>query len=372
MFYNYLKLILFLTIFLHAAPELYITYGEQQERFKKDCQKYKKASLLPEAIKNKCDIYISKANYAFKFGYKLDHHIANYTLSENQKNQYLFLLDKLNKSREDILGLIYFERKKARKEKHIEYYQQLIVGVDVKLSTLDYEFMNKHKAFFLSDYRYMAYQRKIEKKQKLIEARRAKKEKDLLKAIESFKEEESLIISTEEEEITKAKKYAQDIQEIEEAKKETEKFNERIGIRTKTVEKIKRERREKKYRQKARVSQIRQAQKKYSNIIMSDCQRKWGTDYNMVEYCVNKQTEAHNSLSGLSDNVITRNCRSKWGTDYSMVKYCVDKQYNAYQNISSLPDDTIMSNCRQKWGTDFSMIKYCVDKQTQAKRSLGL
>lgn len=374
MFYKYLKLILLSTLLVHAAPELFITYGEKLERFKDYCKTYKKVSLLPVEIKNKCNVYISKTNHAFKFGYTLDRRIVNYTLTQNQEDQYLSLLDKLNERRNNILTLIYIEMKKAQAEDNPKYYYQLIygAGVDLEFRTSDYKFMKMHKDIFARHY----YYRQKEEKEKKEKARIAKKEQAVMKleheAIESFKEEEASIISNEREEKEKTRKYAQDIREIEEAKRDKEKFNESIGIKTKTVEEIKKERREKKFRQKARTAQIRQVQKKYSNIIMSDCQRKWGTDYKMVKYCANKQTEAHNSLSGLSDNVITRNCRSKWGTDYSMVKYCVDKQYNAYQNISSLPDDTIMSNCRQKWGTDFSMIKYCVDKQTQAKRSLGL
>ncbi len=78
---------------------------------------------------------------------------------------------------------------------------------------------------------------------------------------------------------------------------------------------------------------IQSPQKKYSRIIMSNCQKKWDTDYNMVKYCVNKQTKAYRSLSYLPEDNIMKHCRSKWDTDYNMVKYCYDKQANAKRSL---------------------------------------
>ncbi len=69
---------------------------------------------------------------------------------------------------------------------------------------------------------------------------------------------------------------------------------------------------------------------------------------------------------------IMGDCQKKWGTDYSMVKYCVDKQTAAKRNVSSLPDNNIMKKCTEKWRADHTMVKYCYEKQAEAKRSLGL
>ena len=65
-------------------------------------------------------------------------------------------------------------------------------------------------------------------------------------------------------------------------------------------------------------------------------------------------------------------CQEKWGTNYKMIKYCVDKQNKAKRDISYLADDDIMRRCTDKWGTNYNMIRYCVDKQAKAKASLGL
>lgn len=59
--------------------------------------------------------------------------------------------------------------------------------------------------------------------------------------------------------------------------------------------------------------------------IESNCERKWGTNYRMVRYCIEKQTSAKSAVSYSPSNVIKSNCERKWGTDYRMVKYCIEK-----------------------------------------------
>lgn len=71
------------------------------------------------------------------------------------------------------------------------------------------------------------------------------------------------------------------------------------------------------------------------------------------------------------DNIIKNNCSNKWGIDYSMVKYCIDKQTNAKNAIDlSYYSYEIKNFCSNKWGTDYSMVKYCMDKQTTAKNAI--
>jgi endonuclease YncB( thermonuclease family) len=69
---------------------------------------------------------------------------------------------------------------------------------------------------------------------------------------------------------------------------------------------------------------------RYAPIIQARCSRKWGTDYEMVKYCVDNQTDAQNALKGMDiPPEIDAHCTSKWGSDYEMVKYCVDNQIDA-------------------------------------------
>lgn len=98
--------------------------------------------------------------------------------------------------------------------------------------------------------------------------------------------------------------------------------------------------------------------------IIDRCEAKWGTDYNMVKYCVDNQTESSSQLNRMSvSKEIQSRCEDKWGTDYNMVKYCVDNQTeskNQLRRMSISPE--IRSRCEAKWGTDYDMVKYCVDK----------
>ncbi|MCK5536071.1 MAG: hypothetical protein KAI79_04545 [Bacteroidales bacterium] len=84
-----------------------------------------------------------------------------------------------------------------------------------------------------------------------------------------------------------------------------------------------------------------------------------------------KPTKTYKAQNSYSSNIMS-NCEGKWGTDYRMVKYCVDKQTKAFREIDNVPNGIIKQQCEEKWGVDYRMVKYCVDKQTEAKRSLGL
>lgn len=68
---------------------------------------------------------------------------------------------------------------------------------------------------------------------------------------------------------------------------------------------------------------------------------------------------------------IKSDCTKKWGTDYKMVEYCVKRQVKAVKYLASFEDQEILSNCAVKWKRDFKMVKYCADRQLKAKRRLG-
>jgi hypothetical protein len=109
-----------------------------------------------------------------------------------------------------------------------------------------------------------------------------------------------------------------------------------------------------------------------SATIKNECNKKWGTDYRMVKYCIEKQTDAKSAINSLPGLPSTKNvCREKWGTDYRMVKYCIEKQTAAKSVINSLHGLPSTKNaCREKWGADYRMVKYCIETQTKAKSDL--
>jgi len=75
-------------------------------------------------------------------------------------------------------------------------------------------------------------------------------------------------------------------------------------------------------------------------------------------------------------------CMNKWGTDYKMVNYCIDKQETAYNDLSerhsvnagSSVYEEILGSCMSKWRDnglfDFAMVDYCASNQVKAYNSL--
>jgi len=95
--------------------------------------------------------------------------------------------------------------------------------------------------------------------------------------------------------------------------------------------------------------------------IQSSCEQKWGSDYSMVKYCIDKQEDAKRKVSARSGAIRTR-CEQKWGADYSMVEYCIDKQTTAKGKIDSMyRNSSRRQHCERKWGTDYSMVEYCIE-----------
>lgn len=118
------------------------------------------------------------------------------------------------------------------------------------------------------------------------------------------------------------------------------------------------------------------------------CDGKWGTDYSMVEYCMNQQVgdfityqkKLDLSMRKGSDLIVgaLRNCEEKWPRDWSMTHYCADQQFEGYKAMfrwkDSVSDDrwrTIGETCFTKWALDFSMVYYCIKKQDSARRRLN-
>jgi hypothetical protein len=73
------------------------------------------------------------------------------------------------------------------------------------------------------------------------------------------------------------------------------------------------------------------------------CRQEWGTNYEMVKYCSQKQADAKGRLmsrNASNSNVpldvfdgIRSSCRSEWPSDYNMQDYCETKQLTAYADL---------------------------------------
>ncbi|WP_159966550.1 hypothetical protein [Profundibacterium mesophilum] len=119
--------------------------------------------------------------------------------------------------------------------------------------------------------------------------------------------------------------------------------------------------------------------------IVSQCDEKWGNDFQMATYCRDQQRSAAGVVdqfrlqaeSSETLRTIIIGCDSKWVKDYRMVEYCIEQQVSASNSLDTPVDDvpdqisgTILATCREKWGNDYRMVAYCQDQQIQAWRSL--
>ena len=104
--------------------------------------------------------------------------------------------------------------------------------------------------------------------------------------------------------------------------------------------------------------------------------KKW-----IAEFERKKELSKQESNSGFSNasRVIRQYCAKKWGNDFRMQKYCIEKQKEALLDLKKgKPQDipaevfgTIRSKCESKWGNDYRMRRYCEKKQMSAWRTLN-
>ncbi len=84
-----------------------------------------------------------------------------------------------------------------------------------------------------------------------------------------------------------------------------------------------------------------------------------------------KTTSSTNQHSGMRPEIIIQsNCKNEWKDDYQMIEYCIKKQTAALKVVSGMRGP-ILEKCRSEWLNDYQMIEYCTNKQTAAKARLG-
>ncbi len=451
MFLKYLGVVLFSTVLIQASPKLFESYGDQIESFGNDCKAYQKVSTLPKRIKKECKAYISKMNATFRYGHKLDSSVDQENVDIYEADKYHILLRSLEDKKENILGLLDDERRKAFKKNKIEYYKHLILSNQLKLYPVEYKFMETRQDIFSEHPRYIKYKTEQAKQEEIWfkkkqEAIRITKEQAIAR-IEKERKERLVAEEKEDARLKKAQKEAHAIEEdlkkrilLRDAKKKSTcqkvivlhpaeyiadqygksvkwiyASGKKINIWQKPTSRGKGKKvGEMRIGSHARiilersddykivspldksigwVNKIQVSRTQYQDSLTHEiCKKnrrsikskvpntpklnknharnlaKIKRDRQRSRDEINKRIQ---ELEGKSSNIMSK-CKAKWGTNYNMIKYCVDNQTRSYNSISNLPDNEIMSRCRKKWGTNYNMIKYCVDNQTKSKRSLGL
>jgi len=74
--------------------------------------------------------------------------------------------------------------------------------------------------------------------------------------------------------------------------------------------------------------------------IIASCKREWpGANIRMQLFCTEQQYEALDWLAQPSDipanviAIIKTECNAEWGTDYRMVQFCIEQQISAWSAI---------------------------------------
>ncbi len=96
--------------------------------------------------------------------------------------------------------------------------------------------------------------------------------------------------------------------------------------------------------------------------------RKYRTDTPTKTKTTNSTPSRRSATS--KSKTIRNFCKDKWKTNYEMVEYCINNQTQASKNISRYSGQ-ILKNCTEKWKNNFEMIEYCTEKQNAAKKRLG-
>jgi len=107
-------------------------------------------------------------------------------------------------------------------------------------------------------------------------------------------------------------------------------------------------------------------------IFKANALENWGSDYQMVNYELENQTEAYDWVVKQTQYPeIMEWAKSEWQNDYEMVKYTYENQVEAYEWImlqTAYPD--IMERAKQDWGEDYEMVKYEYENQVEAYKAL--
>ena len=81
--------------------------------------------------------------------------------------------------------------------------------------------------------------------------------------------------------------------------------------------------------------------------IRIDAYQKWGEDYTMVAYSINRQKEAFSAYLITLDSVNPKNVKPEDEASYTVVRRLLQRQ-------------------RDKWGNDYIMVMYCFEREMNA------
>lgn len=333
MTYKYFIVFVLFSLIANASPKLYKKYGDEIERFSSDCKKF---SILTEEIKKECKSYHLGMTKAFKYGKQFDKYIDSDNLDLDKAEIYNSHLHKLQDKKHHILSLVWKEMQKARNMEDVDTYMNILsMTNELEMYSSDYKFMTEHIDKFGTHPFYIKYKEKLLREKEAEEAMATQRREEAITREEKRRKQRAITSQCNEyqqkglwhlDEVSKYMRY----KDHETMKKHNYHLNQ-------------------------------------ANLIV-DKMRKVGCERKLKS----KDTQETSYTKRNYSDVIMSNCRKKWDKDYRMIKYCVDKQTAAYYRVNNFPNDTILRDCKRKWNKDYRMIKYCYEKQSKAKQALGL
>lgn len=121
--------------------------------------------------------------------------------------------------------------------------------------------------------------------------------------------------------------------------------------------------------------------------IKARCEADWGTDYEMINFCVqdakesfqrfSARIETNEAIYGFYDDSFDM-CIRQWGQEWDMVDFCAAEQIAAWERIDlvfhGIPKDirlVIQSQCYLQWDPDLPMLVFCSEENANAWRRLN-
>ncbi|MBQ4824391.1 hypothetical protein J4729_07485 [Leisingera sp. HS039] len=120
--------------------------------------------------------------------------------------------------------------------------------------------------------------------------------------------------------------------------------------------------------------------------VKAECSTKWGSQYDMVKYCIDRRKEGWTGYTSVKETLggnqnfapSLLHCEGKWEQQWDMVLFCARKQMEGMGTLvdilETLPAEIgreVAGTCIPKWEPQFDMIAFCAEKQSSAWRAIN-
>lgn len=117
--------------------------------------------------------------------------------------------------------------------------------------------------------------------------------------------------------------------------------------------------------------------------VKADCSIKWGSEYDMVKFCMDKRLEGYNVYKKFWARAHLMRpyfefCEDKWLPEWDMVSFCAKGQIEGIntlteqtENLPPMIEMEIIGRCMEKWPKELNMQGFCATKRVEAWRAIN-